>query len=56
MDVAMADEARPLRVAVNAQLLPGGEMGGVGQFTAGLLYGLGRLSPARFLLRGDRGV
>jgi glycosyltransferase involved in cell wall biosynthesis len=40
----LARNARALRVAINAQLLPGGEVGGVEQFTMGLVHGLGRLS------------
>lgn len=39
----MARNARALSVAINAQLLPGGEVGGVDQFTMGLIHSLGRL-------------
>ena len=36
---------RPLRVVINAQLLPDGHGGGCEQFLMGLVYALGRLQP-----------
>jgi len=39
----LTTEAKPLRIAINAQLLPGGGSGGIEQFVAGLVHGLGRL-------------
>ncbi len=38
--------AKPLKVAIDAQLLPGGGAGGVEQFTVGLVYALGRLNDS----------
>ncbi len=37
---------KPLKVAINAQLLPGGSAGGVGQFIIGLVHALGQLGDA----------
>ncbi|MGD0225697.1 MAG: glycosyltransferase family 1 protein [Terriglobia bacterium] len=35
---------RPLKVMINAQMIPGGREGGIEQFLMGLVYGLGRLT------------
>ena len=37
---------RPLKVLINAQIIPGGFTGGIEQFLMGLVYGLGRLTDA----------
>jgi glycosyltransferase involved in cell wall biosynthesis len=44
----------PLRIAINAQMLSGDEVGGVEQFTMGLIHGLGRLQdgPEQYSIIG----
>ena len=46
----------PLRVAINAQLVPGGESGGVEQFVLGLVRSLGRLTdgPEEYVVVAHR--
>jgi len=40
----MGPMPRPLRVLINAQMIPGGREGGIEQFLMGLVHGLGRLT------------
>lgn len=46
-----------VRVAINAQLIPGGEWGGVEQFVIGLIYGLGALADGveEYIIVAPRG-
>lgn len=50
----MPKKLKPLRVIINAQLLPGGGVGGVEQFVIGLVHTLGRLDdcPEEYIIVG----